>query len=254
MTQRAQTGQTGQEIGGPLGAGARALVSDPTHGLDGALRLERTGDTFQGSVEQSWLQGRTAFGGLVAGALLRALSADSPPDRSARTLLIDFAGPVSAGTFEVAPRLLRSGKNLTHSTAELRQDGKLCATMTAVFTKPRSSTLHIPTQRAAPRSAPHDHPPAPYFEGVFPRFMQHFEMRWSSENYPYTSSPEASIRGYVRPKQPAHIDAAAVLAILDAWPPTVLPMLKMPAPASTVTWTVDFACELASQPPPDAFY
>jgi acyl-CoA thioesterase len=33
---------------------------------------------------------------------------------------------------------------------------------------------------------------------------------------------------------------AHILALVDAWPPALLPHLKKPAPGSTLTWTIEF--------------
>lgn len=38
---------------------------------------------------------------------------------------------------------------------------------------------------------------------------------------------------------------AHILALVDAWPPALLPHLKRPAPGSTLTWTIEFIQPLA---------
>jgi hypothetical protein len=45
------------------------------------------------------------------------------------------------------------------------------------------------------------------------------------------------LRGDVKeePVKEAHL-----LALVDAWPPALLPYLKKPAPGSTLTWTIEF--------------
>ena len=37
-----------------------------------------------------------------------------------------------------------------------------------------------------------------------------------------------------------------LLGLVDAWPPAVLPHLKQPAPASSLTWTIEFPEPLSS--------
>mgnify|MGYP006175117917 CR=1 FL=1 len=38
----------------------------------------------------------------------------------------------------------------------------------------------------------------------------------------------------------APLTEAHILALVDAWPPALLPHLKRPAPGSTLTWTIEF--------------
>jgi acyl-CoA thioesterase len=42
------------------------------------------------------------------------------------------------------------------------------------------------------------------------------------------------------------VDYADLLALVDSWPPTVLPVLAAPAPASSMTWTVEFMPDAVS--------
>jgi acyl-CoA thioesterase len=52
--------------------------------------------------------------------------------------------------------------------------------------------------------------------------------------------------GWIRYREPpAAITVAHLLGLVDAWPPTLLPMLSERAPASTLSWFIDFI-----QPPP----
>ena len=41
-------------------------------------------------------------------------------------------------------------------------------------------------------------------------------------------------------KAPLKMSDAHLISMIDAWPPTLLQMLKWPAPASTVSWNVEF--------------
>jgi len=36
------------------------------------------------------------------------------------------------------------------------------------------------------------------------------------------------------------VSVADLLGLVDSWPPAVLPMLKAPAPGSSMTWTLEF--------------
>lgn len=39
---------------------------------------------------------------------------------------------------------------------------------------------------------------------------------------------------------PAEVTDAHLIALIDAWPPTILQMLRWPAPASTMSWNLEF--------------
>ncbi len=39
---------------------------------------------------------------------------------------------------------------------------------------------------------------------------------------------------------PLKINDEHIISIIDAWPTTLLQMMKLPAPASTVSWNVEF--------------
>jgi acyl-CoA thioesterase len=47
-------------------------------------------------------------------------------------------------------------------------------------------------------------------------------------------------------QEPKLFNEAAIVALIDAWPPAVLQLLKEPAPASTITWNMEFV-----QPSPE---
>jgi hypothetical protein len=79
----------------------------------------------------------------------------------------------------------------------------------------------------------------PYVEGRIPVFTQHVVMRWCTEAFPFSGAgPEgAVVRGWCRHRTPAS-GLEAVVALVDAWPPSVLSMASVPTPASTVRWSL----------------
>ncbi|HEU4408007.1 MAG TPA: acyl-CoA thioesterase domain-containing protein [Polyangiaceae bacterium] len=59
---------------------------------------------------EGWQQGRGAFGGLVPGALTRAMAASEPePARALRSLSAELLGPVPPGPADVGVEVLRRG-------------------------------------------------------------------------------------------------------------------------------------------------
>jgi acyl-CoA thioesterase len=232
-----------------------AMQEHPDVDLVHALSLTREGSGFAANVTPDWAQGRAAFGGLVVGLAVRAMAHELPPTRLLRSLLVDFVSPVAPGPAQVQAHLLREGRALSHAEARVLQNGAVCAIVTGAFGAARASTLRL--EAAQPAEVP---PPLalrrmPYVEGVFPRFTKHFEYRWSSPNFPFTGASQAKIGGYVRHAGPADSDLAGLLCLIDAWPPALLPALRAPAPASSVTWMVDLvAPELIPATTWDVFY
>jgi acyl-CoA thioesterase len=233
-------------------------MTDTQHvSFAGALALDGApgSGTYAGEVRAEWTQGRAAFGGLIAGQLLRALEMHVPSARGLRSVLIDFVAPAAVGEVTVEASVLRAGRALTHAQARLLQNGEVCALLTAAYGAPRESAVRVIGASAPAIAAPEQMRRLPYVEGVFPRCTQHFDYRWGSPRVPFSGSEQGQIGGWVRHPGGGPVDAAGVLALIDAWPPALLPLLKRPAPASTVTWMVDILGALpAAGSESDAFY
>lgn len=201
-------------------------------------------------IPDTWTQGRAVFGGVIAGAAMRAMARAVAPGRPARSIHATFVGPVSPGPAALGVTLLGEGRSASHAEARVTQDDRLCLVATATFGADRESAL-----ARAPANAPplgDDLVDLPYLPGVTPAFTQHFAFRFTG-GFPY-SGREPVIAGQVRPRA-AHalLDAAWVLALLDAWPPPAVVMLKGPAPASSATLSALFT--LPDDPlPTDAWY
>jgi len=83
----------------------------------------------------------------------------------------------------------------------------------------------------------------PYIKGVTPEFMRHLAMRWSVGGIPFSGTASRLMGGWVRLRgdvKEEPVNEAHLLALVDAWPPALLPYLKKPAPGSTLTWTIEF--------------
>ncbi|MDY0000936.1 MAG: thioesterase family protein, partial [Polyangia bacterium] len=91
-------------------------------GFDDLLRLERLdGRRFGLEIPEDWMQGRTAFGGLVAAAAVRAIRealGDRDPLRSMHTA---YVAPVRAGTAALEVEVVRQGKHVTQAAVRITQ-------------------------------------------------------------------------------------------------------------------------------------
>jgi len=77
-------------------------------------------------------------------------------------------------------------------------------------------------------------------EGVMPSFAQLFEYKWAEGQLPFSGAPEPGFAGWCRHKTDAEPGPEAIVALLDAWPPAVYPLLDAPAQARTLSWTIHF--------------
>ncbi|MFL5345300.1 MAG: acyl-CoA thioesterase domain-containing protein [Hyalangium sp.] len=77
-----------------------------------AIHLAPLGEgRYRSRFEAPWYQGRGAFGGVVAGQLLRAMEhLVADPGRPVRSLTVHFCAPAAQGEAEVRGRIERAGK------------------------------------------------------------------------------------------------------------------------------------------------
>src|SRR3569623_1525442 len=100
--------------GGELMPGLKAIID----------ALEPTAGGWRGAIPDSWLQGRTSYGGLSAALAFHAAQqsdADLPPLRSA---LIAFIGPLS-GDIVIRASRLRRGRNAAFVQADVESEAGL---------------------------------------------------------------------------------------------------------------------------------
>ena len=187
------------------------------------------------TVDPSWAQGRAAFGGVGAAIALRAAEAHAQ-GRPLRSALVQFNGPLPPGEARAEAYLLRSGRSATQVRAEVFSGDDCAVSLLATFGEPRNTAVHVAAPAAPDGPGPDACFEMPYAEGITPTFTQHLQYRWANNNLPFTQSSDPTTEGWVRFRQPVPADAATLLALLDAWPATVLGLLTRPAPASSMTW------------------
>jgi len=206
-----------------------ALLSSLTKNADGSTSL---------TVPETWMQGRTTYGGLTAALALEAARTlvDDIPVRSAQ---VAFVGPVG-GAIRMVPKLLRRGKNTAYISVDTLSGENVMAQCIFAFGKARESSLNF-------NDIPMPAVPAPetarsfFREGPRPGFTQNFNMKGVLGDPPISGSDSPTIGLWMRhDEEHAPQSATAVLAIGDAPPPAALSMLKTPAPISSMTWMAEF--------------
>ena len=205
------------------------------------------------SFRDDWSQGRSVFGGLVTAAGLRAMRSLVAPERQPRSIMVSFVSPVATEDATIETRVLRHGKSITQTEARVVQNGQDCAVVLAVFGADRQSSIAVSPALSPRVKDPTDSPPLPIIPGLIPNFIQHFDIRWAIGQRPYSGADSSEIGGWCRLVDPdttadgdrdREADEEAILMLVDAWPPAVLPMLSGFAPGSSVTWSIDFVAPL----------
>ncbi len=170
---------------------------------------------------------------------MRALdSSISDPARRLRTLSVGFCRATEAGELEAEARLEREGRYVSHLTARLLQGGEVAASALAVYARDRDDALTLDEATPPELPPPEELQRAPEHPFI-PAFVRHFDLRFVPGTAPYSGSSEAEARGWLRFAEPAPLDAAALAALLDVWPPAVLTMLAPPRSSASVDLRYD---------------
>ncbi|MCQ3003571.1 thioesterase family protein [Pseudomonas syringae] len=195
------------------------------------------------TIPAEWAQGRASFGGLMAALQYEAMRAKVPEGRPVRSLAITFVGPAEHGVpiaFEV--EVLREGKAVSQLLGRATQNGQVMTLIQGSFGASRESVISVKADPAPTLKPLEACPQLPFVSGMMPEYLRFMELRWALGGLPFSNTPSPAIGGYARfrdieegPSSEAHM-----LALVDAWPPALLPHLSKPAPGSSLTWTIEF--------------
>ncbi|RIA36091.1 acyl-CoA thioesterase II [Ectopseudomonas oleovorans] len=195
-------------------------------------------------IPAEWGQGRASFGGLVAALAFEAMRAKVPQGRPVRSLAITFVGPVAAEVpVSFQAEVLREGKAVSQLCLRAVQDGQVVTMVQGSFGASRASAIAVPAVPAPQITAVEQCQELPYVRNVTPEFTRFLAMRWGIGGMPFSNNQSRQMGGWVRLRgeaEPQALSEAYLLALVDAWPPAVLPHLKSPAPGSSLTWTIEF--------------
>ncbi|MDX1291744.1 MAG: thioesterase family protein [Hyphomonas sp.] len=190
-------------------------------------------------IPDSWMQGRTTYGGLTAALCLQAAMSTSG-GRPVRSAQVAFVGPVS-GDVECTATLLREGKNTVFTSVRMTGETGVAAEAIFAFGTHRTSALDFANLPAPAVTRPDE---TASFFGDSPRrpaFTRNFNIRLADGQPPMSGSAMADMSLWMRHKDEAVTpDAVSVLAIADAPPPAVMAMLTEPARISSMTWMAEF--------------
>ncbi len=190
---------------------------------------------------EQWSQGRSAFGGIAASFAVTAMRKllDSP--KPIRSLMVSFIAPLPPGEIRVDAKIMRQGKNVTQTSAEVISAGDICLQAMGVFGNPREA-LTVPAEE--------DFNPTPRVKGLgfaenakrLPAFLQAFEGYWVDGGMPFSGKLSRQLNMWVRHRSDmSALPAERVVTIADIPPPVILSHFdKPPVPASSLTWSLEF--------------
>jgi len=193
--------------------------------IDGGLAL---------TIPESWLQGRTAYGGLtsaIALAVAQGALPDLPPLRSGQMAMV---APL-AGRIEARARVLRQGRNATWVAVELSNESGVGFAANFVFMRRIESRLDIAGYPLPEGVIPVDAAPAVPMD-VAPAFLRnHFEARFG-----LSPTDDADLCWWVRAREREGLDPeVACLLCGDVLPTAVWPLLSYSVPISSMHWHVN---------------
>ncbi len=198
-------------------------------------------------IPDNWAQGRTVYGGLTAALIYYRMSLlvdkDKPDEfRPIRYFNVSFIGPLLVKeNISIEVELIRSGRSASQLVAYVNQNGKTCVIAQACFGINRKSKISVIDQIQHCMEKPKKANFIPQIPKVVPRFLRHFEINIQDGRLPFMRSKKDHLHGWMRfKKAPQKFNDAHLIALIDAWPSTVLQQLKMPAPASTMNWNIEF--------------
>ncbi|MEM1397933.1 MAG: thioesterase family protein [Pseudomonadota bacterium] len=213
----------------------------------------RPENTIDAHVPETWMQGRTTYGGLTAALSLQAALGlvDDIPIRSAQ---VAFVGPVG-GDITIKPTLLRRGKNTAYVSVDIVAGSEVTAQSIFAFGKAKESSVHFDDMPMPTVKPPEEIEPFFDQSGQRPGFTQNFDMLLALGGRPISGSNEKSIGLWMRHLDPdTPQDATAVLAIGDAPPPAVLSMFTEPVRISSMTWMAEFMTDTITTDPEGWFF
>ncbi|MBX2846935.1 MAG: thioesterase family protein [Acidiferrobacterales bacterium] len=193
---------------------------------------------WQVNIPDTWMQGRTTYGGLSAALCLQAIYneyANLAPLRSAQ---ISFVGP-AGGNLTISSKVLRRGKSVSYVSAEIKGEQGIATHAVFCFGTSRPSNIEA-SFVGSPRVPDSDESTDFFKRGPGPVFTKNFDCLYSSGSQPISNAEDPDFHLWVRHKDKAANDIIALLSLADMAPPAILTMFKEIKPVSSMTWMINF--------------
>lgn len=214
------------------------------HPFDDALQLETTdAGSLRGRTTPQWANMVGPFGGVTAAVLLRAVQMQPDSFGVPLALTVNFTAPIGDGDFEVVARVARTNRTNQHWVVELRQDGRITTTATAVFAVRRDSwsdTEVRPPDVPAPEEVSATAAPD---NGI--AWLNRYDLHYITGAIPQDGRPDASSTSMLWARDSAQrpLDYPALAAACDVFFPRVFLRRGSFLPAGTISLTTYFHAE-----------
>lgn len=193
-------------------------------------------------VDDTWMQGRTVYGGMQSAIAIKAMRAvleQVDCDAPLRSLQVTFIGPISAGQVQSSATILRQGKSATQVQASVYEEGTLRLMAVGIFghTRP-SEIIDVPTAPACKRLF-EETSEVPFVSGLMPAFIQNFVVRPAEELKMFSGQKNPRGITYSKHRDDGQVSEESLVAIADIAPPVAMAALKKFAPASSMNWQLE---------------
>jgi acyl-CoA thioesterase len=181
---------------------------------------------------EHWFVARGPNGGYLAALAARA--AEAAAGRPLRSLTLHFVAAPAVGPLDVRATVEREGRSYSAVSIRIEQQG---APMTLALATLGELPEDGPAWDAAPM--PDALPlaatePIPPDQSDVPAFMRNYDMRWAlGEDGDVPGSG-----GWIRSREPRHVDAPLIAAMTDAWAPAAFVALGRFVAAPTLDLTI----------------
>lgn len=194
-----------------------------------------------------WGQGRALFGGLTAAVAWQHGQAGAGEGQQLRAMTVSFVAPVMAGEAQLQRRVLRQGKNVTQISVEILQESEVVLSALLTYGSARSSQISVTDTPEPSGTSPETGTPFPPVK-LLPEFARAFDYRVTVGGLPFSGNKSREFGGFMRFSELSEkVTIGTFLGLVDAWPPALLPHLTELAPASSLTWTIEFPTQLPEQ-------
>jgi acyl-CoA thioesterase len=217
------------------------------HPFDAATALEPLGDgRWRGRTSPAYANMVGPFGGITAAVALAAVWRHPARQGEPIALTVNYAGPLADGDFELHAEPVRTNRSTQHWLVQLRQDGQVALTASAVCASRRETWSAV--EAGFPQV-----PAAAALEPMVPleraRWTSAYEMRFvkGALRFDAPAGDEDSVSLlWMRDRPPRALDFLSLAALCDAFFPRLFVRRPSWVPIGTVSFSVYFHADAAT--------
>ena len=217
------------------------------HPFDAATALEPLGPgRWRGRTSAAYANMVGPFGGVTAAVALAAVWHDPARQGEPIALTVNYAGPLADGEFELHAEAVRTNRSTQHWLVQLRQDGQVALTASAVCASRRETWSAVEAGFPRAPAAETIEPAAPLARA---RWTSAYEMRFvkGALRFDPPAGDEDSVSLlWMRDQPPRPLDFLSLAALCDAFFPRLFVRRPTWVPIGTVSFSVYFHADAAT--------